>query len=330
MTETSPDMRNLETVECDNVLTPEEYSKRLCSNDNENVNDTEDFEFSVPDNTEETNDEDLSKYTLVDNLDEDEPISGQSYVLISFVSPESLMNCNIRGVKIRGVAPTEQKAKQMADELKKKDKYFDIFIGEVGKWLPWNPDPLTVKEAEYRNKKQTEIMKNIHKNNSDKLNELVGRYKENLNESKKQHKKRIVNTVKENVNNVEENVTEETETTKQEQTEEKQYTNQRKPKPSMGKKNRDGSAIRTKLQKILDAKRAKQEQEKEQREVLDTRTKDNDLDEKKQKLTVEKERLKADSDNLKSLNEKSEKLSQNLNKMKEMLKNLEEQKKLNN
>ena len=45
-----------------------------------------------------TYDEDMKKYTKVDNLDED---SFAGFYLVSFISPEGIMNCNVRGLKLR-------------------------------------------------------------------------------------------------------------------------------------------------------------------------------------------------------------------------------------
>jgi hypothetical protein len=278
------------------VLNPEEFSNSL-NEMNDDFDDNFDIEFDIPDKTESRKDIDTSKYTLIDNLDEDDSIPNQNYVLISFISPEGVMNCNIRGVKIRGFASSEKQARKMADEIKKKDKYFDIFIGEVGKWLPWNPDPLTVKDAEYRDKRETNIMKEIHKNNNDKLNELVGRYKDNLTNSKKQHKKRIVNTVKENLNDVdneEEQIYEETlndNKEKQDITEQMRTSNPKKIRPTRNK-NRNGTELRERMRKIYEAKKQKEEKQK---------TENNELEQKKLELENEKDRLSKESKNLQKL-----------------------------
>jgi hypothetical protein len=137
-----------------------------------------------------------NKYTMIDNLTEDKVIDGQKFVLMSYVSPEGLMNCNIRGVKIRGVFNTEDEARKKSEELRKVDKYFDIFIGEVGKWLPWDPDPMSIQEAKYGNKKLNTIMKKVHDMNCNNLNELVGRKKEEIDNSKITHKERVAQSIK--------------------------------------------------------------------------------------------------------------------------------------
>ena len=140
--------------------------------------------------------QDSDKYTKIDHLDEDEPIKGQHWALLSFISPEGIMNCSVRGVKVRGVYATEEAARNAAAKFKHTDKYFDVFVGEVGKWLPWDPNPMDIPEAIYNKKKQTSIMQGLHKRNEEKMNELVGRRKEMLDKSKETHKQRVSQSIK--------------------------------------------------------------------------------------------------------------------------------------
>lgn len=71
---------------------------------------------------------------------------------------------SVRGVKIRGVYGNPKEAELKAKKLQNKDKYHNIFIGDVGKWLPWDPQPHEVAEQEY---------------GQDQLNNLMRKYKEN-------------------------------------------------------------------------------------------------------------------------------------------------------
>jgi hypothetical protein len=71
---------------------------------------------------------------------------------------------SIRGVKVRGVFGNPKEAELKAKKLQSKDKYHNIFMAEVGKWTPWDPNPHEVKEQEYGN---------------DQLNTLMKKYKEN-------------------------------------------------------------------------------------------------------------------------------------------------------
>lgn len=71
---------------------------------------------------------------------------------------------SMRGLKVRGVYANPKEAELKAKKLQSKDKYHNIFIGEVGKWLPWDPSPHQVAEQEYA---------------QDQLNNLMRKYKEN-------------------------------------------------------------------------------------------------------------------------------------------------------
>jgi hypothetical protein len=71
----------------------------------------------------------------------------------------------IRGLKVRGVYDTKREADVRAQTLTRKDKSFHTFIGQVGYWLPWDPECQNVPEQEYQ---------------ESQLNELVKNYKDNL------------------------------------------------------------------------------------------------------------------------------------------------------
>lgn len=71
---------------------------------------------------------------------------------------------SIRGIKVRGVYGNPKEAELKAKKLQQKDKYHNIFLAEVGKWTPWDPQPHEVAEQEYA---------------QDELNTLMRKYKEN-------------------------------------------------------------------------------------------------------------------------------------------------------
>jgi hypothetical protein len=95
----------------------------------------------------------------IDYLTEDTPLPGQNWVCLSFLSPEGVRNCKIRGVKVRGVFSTKEEADRRAKELQDEDPDFHIFVGEVGKWLAQDPDPNSVPDQEYREKELNKLMK---------------------------------------------------------------------------------------------------------------------------------------------------------------------------
>lgn len=70
----------------------------------------------------------------------------------------------MHGLKVRGIYSTQEQATARAKALNKKDPYFNVYVGDVGEWLPWDPEPEEVKNQEYQN---------------DDLNKLMQSYKEN-------------------------------------------------------------------------------------------------------------------------------------------------------
>lgn len=71
---------------------------------------------------------------------------------------------SMRGMKVRGVYSTTAEAEMRAKKLQRSDPLHNIFIGEVGKWLPWDPSPNAIANQEYA---------------EDQLNQLMKKYKEN-------------------------------------------------------------------------------------------------------------------------------------------------------
>ncbi len=71
---------------------------------------------------------------------------------------------NVRGVKIRGVYDTQREANVRAQVLQKMDNSFHVYVGQVGYWLPWDPNPNDVAEQEYLNKDLNRLNKEYNKN----------------------------------------------------------------------------------------------------------------------------------------------------------------------
>ena len=172
-------------------------------------------------------DDSTKSQPVQDYLEVDDPIPGQSYVCMSFVSPEEViadrnlffMNAflktiaknydldedtiqekykdflfinetklddeyskkhdfktSVRGLKIRGTYDTLPEAQRRAKILQKTDPNFNVFVGQVGYWLPWDPAPHRVAKQEYAEKE---------------LNELIHKYEENQEARKVAFNKRV-------------------------------------------------------------------------------------------------------------------------------------------
>ena len=151
-----------------------------------------------------------------DYLSVDNPIPGQNYVCISFVSPEKLIQdfkafqmckflqsyckdldlkydeiyskyedyiykyseelqrdydekneykTSMRGIKVRGVYNTREEAENRARNLSRSDSTFNVFVGQVGYWLPWDPCADNVDKEVFQNDQLNQLMEGYEKNN---------------------------------------------------------------------------------------------------------------------------------------------------------------------
>lgn len=174
----------------------------------------------------------MSNEIVEDFLEVDQPIPGQNYVCMSFISPEEVLKkkeihfihhflketcknyglslddleekykdymfsngeklekeyyelnkfqTTVRGLKVRGVYDTLVEAQSKAKKLQNKDPNFNVFIGQMGYWLPWDPNPLKLDKQEYAEQE---------------LNTLVQKYKENA-DKKDAHFRENIDYVKE-------------------------------------------------------------------------------------------------------------------------------------
>jgi len=69
-----------------------------------------------------------------------------------------------RGIKIRGVYTTLQEAQIRAKILQKLDDTFHVFVGQVGYWLPWDPEADKVEGQEYADEELNKLMKKYMEN----------------------------------------------------------------------------------------------------------------------------------------------------------------------
>lgn len=188
------------------------------------------------------------KYTEVnpDNLDEDPQISGQKYVILSFLSPEGILNCKERAVKVRGVFDTMEQAQEHCTKLEKTDKYFKLFIGEVGKWLDFDPPAERVEKEMTSNKQYQKLLDAQREQRMKNINELAGKYKEFSDKKDKGRSERILENKK---SNAAENLTSTNVKTDENKTTEEHLA------PTKAKKQRNNiDAIRRNMNKTLQAR----------------------------------------------------------------------------
>jgi hypothetical protein len=71
---------------------------------------------------------------------------------------------SVRGLKIRGSYNTKEEAVARSKKLQRADPVHNIFVAEVGKWLPWDPAPSDVPEQEYAEEQLNTLMKKYKEN----------------------------------------------------------------------------------------------------------------------------------------------------------------------
>lgn len=77
----------------------------------------------------------------------------------------------VRGVKIRGTYATTAEAASRAKKLQRSDQLHNILVGEVGKWLPWDPASAQIDKQEYAEEQLNDLMKK-YKDNEDARDEF--------------------------------------------------------------------------------------------------------------------------------------------------------------
>jgi len=122
--------------------------------------------------------------------------SNMKYVCLSFLTSKQY---SVTGVRFGGAFETYDEACKHAKQIQLLDPYHNVFVGEGGKWLPFDPDPNSeaVKDSEYAN---------------DKLNEIMKGHKDSQEKAKVFHEMRtnekIIDNINENINRQNENKTE--------------------------------------------------------------------------------------------------------------------------
>jgi len=72
---------------------------------------------------------------------------------------------SMRGLKVRGTYSTKEEATNRAKKLQNIDSNFNVFVGEVGKWLPWDPCADGVQDEVFQNTQLNDMMEKYEENN---------------------------------------------------------------------------------------------------------------------------------------------------------------------
>ncbi len=109
----------------------------------------------------------------------------QKFVCLSFLSDKE-NKLTITGIRFGGAFATYEEACEQAKKLQSIDQYFNVYVGDAGKWLPFdpNPDSEAVAKSEYAD---------------DQLNNMMKSYMENQEKAKVYHEQRKQELVRQNI-----------------------------------------------------------------------------------------------------------------------------------
>ena len=85
---------------------------------------------------------------------------------------------SVRGIKVRGCYETLDEARNRGETLIKTDPKFHVFIGEVGCWCPWSPNPDEIKDEVFAETQLNTLVKEYKENSENRQAEYTKRKEE--------------------------------------------------------------------------------------------------------------------------------------------------------
>jgi hypothetical protein len=85
---------------------------------------------------------------------------------------------NTRGIKVRGSYNTQEEAEMRAKLLREYDPSHDVYVGQVGMWMPFDPDAYKTGKVEYLENELNDLMHAKKKNETEAKEEFDQRIKE--------------------------------------------------------------------------------------------------------------------------------------------------------
>lgn len=99
---------------------------------------------------------------------------------------------SIRGIKVRGVFPTQQEAELRCKMLRQVDPNHDVYVGPVGIWVPFHPEAYKTGRVEYMEETLNELMSEKKKNEEKAKDEFDKRVKEAKEKAIEDNKKKAL------------------------------------------------------------------------------------------------------------------------------------------
>jgi len=96
---------------------------------------------------------------------------------------------SVRGFKARGNFSTQEEAELRAKLLRETDPNFDVYVGPIGTWLPWEPEAYKTGRVEYLEDELNQLVHEKQKNESAAKNAFEQRVKETKQKAIEENKK---------------------------------------------------------------------------------------------------------------------------------------------
>lgn len=101
---------------------------------------------------------------------------------------------SVRSLKIRGSYGTQEEAEIRAQTLRRMDNAHNILVGEVGTWMPWDPEAYKTGRVEYLEGLQNRLMQEKQKSEASAKEQFEERVRESKMAAIQENKKRAAET----------------------------------------------------------------------------------------------------------------------------------------
>ena len=93
-------------------------------------------------------------------------------------SRDHAFQTSVRGLKVRGVYPSQEEAELRCKKMRDHDPNHDIYVGPVGIWIPWDPDAYKTGRVEHMEEELNALHKEKIKNEDMAKKEFEERIRE--------------------------------------------------------------------------------------------------------------------------------------------------------
>lgn len=132
-------------------------------------------------------------YNLVKEKYDDFMFTNEDRLETSFHEMENFRT-SVRGIKVRGVYSSQKEAEVRCKVLQRLYKRDNVFLGQVGYWLPWDPSPERIENTEYLEPELNKLMKQ-YKENAIKRDIYYQENKDNMMKNNLQHEMKNENNI---------------------------------------------------------------------------------------------------------------------------------------